>query len=278
MGVDSLVVMLLIDALIATLVITALLTVLWLVLHVLVRRWRHQVQARSQVVQSRLEAIKGDARGFQQEADRYSVDDPEPYGSIARELHETLISIRQAYSKLIGQSNRLMTDDLLLAGNLVSRLLVGFWREPRQWRQRVGEWVVLDASVQELAPQTAHAASMVERLHQLPAQIHDQVLDLHQATAESLQIAQALDDRGVHGDTLTSITAHVHELQASLAALLTVLEGDTDRPTTETPTKEDIATAWRTLREIRRPLGTHLKKLGQYQSTHKDIALSLIHI
>jgi ABC-type transporter Mla subunit MlaD len=261
----------LVGTLIAVFVAAALITVTWLIGHVFARRWRRQAHDHSLRARSRLEAIKDTVETIQDKAGSYSPGDPEPYGPIAQKLQQTLSSARQAYPALVAQSNNLATDTLTYPAGLVPRFLLGLWHEPRYWQQRVKDWTALDPSIQELSTQIGEAASLVDRLQDIPAQAARQIEELDQATQTGLQITRELNACGVHGDTLDATAAALQQLQARLAALpLRSLPGS-ESPAAEQPGKEDVIAAWRILRETRRPIGTHLEQLQQWLSLRQDI-------
>jgi hypothetical protein len=261
----------LVGTLIAVFVVAALIIFTWLICHVFVRQWRRQAHDHSLCARSRLEAIKDDVETIQDKASNYSPGDPEPYGPIVQKLQQTLSSARQVYPVLVGQSNSLATETLVYPAGLVPRLLLGFWREPRYWQQRVKDWTALDPSIQELSTQIGEAALLVDRLQDTPVQAARQIEELYQATQTGLQIARELNACGVHGDTLDATAADLQQLQARLSTLPIYPLPSSEGPAMEQPGKEDVIAAWRILREARRPIGTHLEQLQQWQSLRQDI-------
>lgn len=261
----------LVGTLIAVFVIAALIIFIWLICHIFVRQWRRQAHDHSLRARSRLEAIKDNVETIQDKAGSYSPGDPEPYGPIAQKLQQTLTSTRQVYPALVGQSNNLAADTLTYPAGLVPRFLLGLWHEPRYWQQRVKDWAALDPSIQELSTQIGEAASLADRLQDTPVQAARQIEELYQATQTGLQIARELNACGVHGDTLDATAAALQQLQARLSALpFHSLQGS-ESPAAEQAGKEDVIAAWRVLKEARRPIGTHLEQLQQWQSLRQDI-------
>jgi DNA repair exonuclease SbcCD ATPase subunit len=255
---------------IAVLVIAALIILTWLSLRIFVRRWRQQSHDHSLHTRSQLEAIKGDVEAIQDKTNHYSPDDPEPYGPIAQKLQHTLTSIRRAYPALTSHANNLAADTLMLPAGPASRFLLGFWREPRYWRRRVEEWAALELSIQDLLTKAGEAASLADRLRDIPAQVARQIEELRQAIDASLQITRELDACGVHGDTLDAAVTALQQLQARLSALPTHSPQDSSSAV-EPPEKEDFIAVWHILKETRRPVGAYLDQLQQWRALRQDI-------
>ena len=118
--------------------------------------------------------------------------------------------------------------------------------------------------------EVGEAASLVDRLQDIPSQAARQIEELRQASHASLQIARELDACGVHGDTLDAAVTALKQLQACLSALPTHSPQDSSS-NVEQPEKEDIIAVWRTLKETRRPVGAYLDQLQQWRALRQDI-------
>jgi hypothetical protein len=259
-----------IDISIAVLVIAALIVLIWVIPWILVRWWKQQSYNHSLHTRSQLEAIRRNVEDFQEKASHYSPADPEPYGPIARKLEYRLTSIRQAHPTLTVRKNNLDADTLTLPAGPVSQFLLDFWRKPRYWPRLVQEWAALDLSIKELLTEMDEAASLVDRLQDVPAQAARQIEELQQATDAGLQIARELDACGVHGDMLDETVTTLQQLQARLSTLPTHHPQEASLAV-EQPEKEDTIAVWRTLKETRRPVGAHLDQLQQWRALRQDI-------
>lgn len=239
------------------------------------KQWKDQSDVQARQAAQGLAQVSQDHHTLRRTAQPYHPGDPEPYGPIARNLHQRLARIYAGYREHCTQVQQIAAQRPPTPSSLLRQLWAVVTSELPYWRQRQDKAGALVESVRALENQLTQARQLLEKLRTLPLEAARRAQDLHGTIAETTSLMQALQQAGVHGTTFEQAAARLAEIQSSLTQLPGWCALDSSDRVLEQATKAETIRAWQMLDDLEGGAGKQQTTFQRWQAIQQEIGEGL---
>lgn len=192
-------------------------------LYVLVKRWQSQTSADFKTLRSELRQLNFNLQEITKAIQDHSPDDPEPYGSRLRQLHDRIQVINENLKQLETRQVTLQEKTRRLNQNGFRSLAGG----PYFWYRLRSEIKDFQGQIQQTWQSIQTSLEQVQQLDQLGWEIAQKARQVNQLLQRTGQVMDQLRAHGMRGKTIANATLQEKEAGSSLLKIpLYFLEGD----------------------------------------------------
>ena len=223
-----------------------------------------------QLAQARtdLEGIKDTLNLVKDEAGAFAPDDPEPYGTDARALYDTLANLRRDWTALAQRRRELLSAVPAPAEGGLERLRAAVER-PFHWARLRQDANDLMARILAMQVQAAQARRQVEELRHKPLLVARRCRELVNQGERIEELALILSQAGLYGPDLEAIPDRFEQSLGELQQVPACFLEGADGQILAEASKDDTAAAWRQAGEVAGQLQAGLDTLAGWQAAHE---------
>ncbi len=259
------------DALFILGAVVAFISLIWLGLEFLTRWCEGRCRQRLAQIVSVLETLNEGIQQAEREGRRFLPGDPPPYGSTARELHQTLEQIRISHVSQMQQLARLPPESFPESHILLGVVWNGFSSRPRYHKQRHNEVEALWQSAQQLEGQVDYVRNLLDELQHKPWDVALRCRDLLRTIQENLKMALALTAIGLESTTLESTTETLERIESLLRELPGYFLNGTHQQVMAEATKQSTIDTWQALNNSKAQARPYLEQIGRWSSLYRKL-------
>ncbi len=249
-----------------------LLMLLAMTLFVLVRTWRLYVLQNLAEVRNRLRSLQSDSARIRRESARFSVDDPEPFGTLFQSLSEQLVRVDSSLQDAYQEYGELYRQ-VKLSEKVDWKGALSF---PYDWWARRSMVDDLQISVDQSETWIAESRKLADRLIDYGKVIAAQSQQILSYIKEALHILGELREHGLEGDTFDGAVQAARNWEATLLGQIPVIFFSKEALSASVDLeKEQISRVYRLLTSAAPTIQKLLNRVDDWRTEYANLAQNL---